>query len=900
MDDKDKTKEQIIQELQKRNEELKKAKNKYKHISNELEAILDYFPGLIFYKDTKNNFIRVNKYVADAHGMTKQELERKNLFDIYSNEQAQAYWDDDLKVINSSKPKLNIVETWETEEGTKWVETSKIPFINEDGDIVGIIGISIDITDLKQAEETLKAKNQQLDASNQQLKANEQQLKAINQQLTASEQQLKASNQQLTGNERHLLKLNHDLTERAKELNCFYKISEIVEIPDITLDGIIQKTVEIIPHSWQFPEITCARIIIDGREFITDNFKITEWKLDAVIKIRGKKRGMIEVYYLEPIENHTDSPFFEEERLLIKAVAERLGKIIRRFQVGQELNASNQQLDTSNLQLDAANQQLKATNQQLDASNQQLKSTNQQLNAANQQLKDNVQQLWMSGERFRKFFEYGPEYCYIISPEGLILNVNRTALKTLGYKKEELVGNPLKTIYAPESLDRMKLLFVKWEETGELRNEEIGIITKTGDKRTVLLSVTAVKNENGEIQHSISIQRDITEQQKLQKQLIQSEKLSAIGHLASGIAHEFNNILAIISINLQMLQLNYNKGEITLNSKSNETLKVIGRNVERGADIVNNMTSFAKPKEPKKELCDVSEIIDDVLKIEKEFFRLENIETHRNYSNIRKSKVDKGQMYQVFINLINNARHAILPSGKGEIIISVADAVQGIEIKVSDTGVGINKEHIKNLFNPFYTTKGARADNNLGIQGTGLGLSVSHAIIQNHNGTISIKSELGKGTTFIINIPEWEAEKEYHKKEKDRLSSKEIGKSRELNILIVDDEMDFVRILNYAFEEMGYKNATVVNSGKDALKIFEEKLFDIVFLDMLLPDMRGEDIFKTIKLKSPEIPVVFISGQVGLDESDILDKGAYAFLQKPFDINDMFEILNKIVKEKST
>ncbi|MCH7731279.1 MAG: PAS domain S-box protein [Candidatus Marinimicrobia bacterium] len=150
----------IIRDITKRKqaeEKLRNSERRYKHLFDELEAIFDLLPALIFYKDTENRLIRVNKYVADAYEMTKNELEGVNLFDLHTKDQAQAYWDDDLKVINSGKPKLDIDEPWETAEGLKWVNTSKIPFVDENGDIIGIIGISLDITERKKTEEELQA-----------------------------------------------------------------------------------------------------------------------------------------------------------------------------------------------------------------------------------------------------------------------------------------------------------------------------------------------------------------------------------------------------------------------------------------------------------------------------------------------------------------------------------------------------------------------------------------------------------------------------------------------------------------------------------------------------------------------------------------------------------------------
>lgn len=183
MDDRDKTREELLknlQELKQENDSLKvlynnfvsmhkrmedtliKSKVQFKDLSIQLEAILDHIPALVFYKDKNNNFIRVNKYLADAHGKTKKELEGRNLAELYSSEVAKKYYQDDLPVINSGVSKLNIIEQWETADGLKWVSTSKLPFVNAKGEIIGIIGLSLDITELKQKKEALVFSNKKL------------------------------------------------------------------------------------------------------------------------------------------------------------------------------------------------------------------------------------------------------------------------------------------------------------------------------------------------------------------------------------------------------------------------------------------------------------------------------------------------------------------------------------------------------------------------------------------------------------------------------------------------------------------------------------------------------------------------------------------------------------------
>ncbi len=205
--------------------------------------------------------------------------------------------------------------------------------------------------------------------------------------LQALNRQLKAANQQLRANEEKLKRLNHDLSERVKELNCLYGLSHLAERRDITLEEIFRGLAELIPPSWQYPEITGARITFENHRFKTNNFRKTAWMQSAEIKVSGRKAGTVEVCYLREKPIIDEGPFLEEERNLLDALAKRLAHIAERKQAEETLRAANQQLRASEQQLRAANQQLRATEQQLKAANQQLRASEQQLKAANQQLR---------------------------------------------------------------------------------------------------------------------------------------------------------------------------------------------------------------------------------------------------------------------------------------------------------------------------------------------------------------------------------------------------------------------------------------------------------------------------------------------------------------------------------
>ena len=386
------------------------------------------------------------------------------------------------------------------------------------------------------------------------------------------------------------------------------------------------------------------------------------------------------------------------------------------------------------------------------------------------------------------------------------------------------------------------------------------------------------------------------EREKLQEQLVRSEKLSAVGQLTSGVAHEFNNILAIIRGNVQMT-ISEMKGDPELV----EMLKIVDKQTRRGAEIVTSMMAFAHPGKPSMEVCDIRGVIDEVLKLEKRFFELENIKIEKDYSYTSMVNIDKSQMQQIFLNIVNNARHAIMHKRKGTIRFSIKDMDDDLEIRVQDSGIGMDEETRKNIFNPFFTTKGARAKDRLGIKGTGLGLSVSYMIVHNHKGAISVESEEGKGAIFIITLPKAELLMPKKVKEKKKEPGvKALEGTKELNILVVDDEKDITDFLTKVFNRTIHKDVTIANSGKEALSLFKENSYDLVFLDMILPDMNGEEIFKEMKKSKPDIIIVFVSGQLGLVKAKLKEMGAFTFLQKPFDVNDIFKVLNKVSKEKGS
>jgi len=301
------------------------------------------------------------------------------------------------------------------------------------------------------------AAEQQLRAANQQLRATEQQLRAANQQLHVSEQQLRAANQQLRADQQELRELNRDLQNRVRELDCLYGLSQLVETRDTSLEQIFEGLVSLIPAAWQYPEITAVRITLEGRRFKTPNFRKTKWIQFADINVHKRKAGVLEVCYLRKKPIVDEGPFLKQEKDLLNALAERLGRIVERWHAEEELKAANQQLEAANQQLRASEQQLKAANQQLKAANQQLHAGEKQLLAYHGQLKSLSSQLTLTEEheRHQIAMELHATIGQSLVSSKLQLDTLRASLPSGGElaKTLEVVCNSLE-----ETIDQMRTL----------------------------------------------------------------------------------------------------------------------------------------------------------------------------------------------------------------------------------------------------------------------------------------------------------------------------------------------------------------------------------------------------------------------------------------------------------
>jgi two-component system, cell cycle sensor histidine kinase and response regulator CckA len=390
--------------------------------------------------------------------------------------------------------------------------------------------------------------------------------------------------------------------------------------------------------------------------------------------------------------------------------------------------------------------------------------------------------------------------------------------------------------------------------------------------------------------------QDITEQKKLQQDLIQSQKLLSIGTMAGGIAHDFNNILAIILGYSSLLHSIKDNPQ-----KFSDGVTAIRQAVDRGAGLVRQILTFARKTDISFEPLSVSELVKELVSMLQQTFPKiitfnTRIEKHLPYI-----KADHTQIHQALLNLCVNARDA-MPHG-GEISIAIekvtGEKLRGqfpsatnpwyISLNVSDTGMGMDEAIRNQIFDPFFTTKEKG-------KGTGLGLSVVYGIVQAHHGFVNVESTLDRGTTFFLYFPvpqESSAALESHEQAVEQISG---GNE---TLLLVEDETLLLDMVQILLESNGYTVFTA-KDGEEAVQVYQQHAYEIalVISDMGLPKLTGVSEFEKMKEINPTVKIIFASGFFEPDMKAALESvGAKGFLQKPYVID---ELLSKIRKALDT
>jgi len=638
--------------------------------------------------------------------------------------------------------------------------------------------------------------------------------------------------------EQELQRTMHSLGERMKELHCLYGLSRLAESESGQLTEFMQKAVELLPPGWQYPEITCARIMFEGQEFRTENFACSKWCLARPIVVGGKKRGEVQVCYLEELPETVEGPFLAEEEL-IEAIAGQLGRTIQQKRSDHELRKKEDELNT--------------------------------------------------------IFHYAPVIAFYKDRQGRFLRINRLLAERLGTSEEAPIGKNAFDLYSPEIAASMAQDDNEVMTSGRSKLGIVEEVETVFGRRWVQTDKIPTFGPDGEVTGLVGFATDITERREAEEQLRQAQKLEAIGTLVGGIAHDFNNMLAAIKGNVYLAKLQQKK-KVPIE----ERLDNIEQAATGAAEMVRQLLAFARKEITATTVFSFNSFLKESEKMVRTLVP-ENIECEIDICHEELTvRGDMNQLKQALLNLFNNARDAIAEASNPRIVCSLAPfrADEAFRRRhpalkqdafacwsVADNGCGIPEEQLERIFEPFFTTK--EVD-----KGTGLGLAMVFGTIKNHGGVIEVASTEGEGTVFRIYLPiSAEAVTEAGESRPVRVKGK--GET----ILLADDEDSVRSSTRSVLESLGYKVLEAVD-GEAALKVFMDRRekIDLLMTDVVMPKLNGTDLLLQVRQSRGDLPAILVTGyDRGKMLGEHLELERCEAINKPFNFDELSVLLRRLL-----
>jgi two-component system, cell cycle sensor histidine kinase and response regulator CckA len=476
-----------------------------------------------------------------------------------------------------------------------------------------------------------------------------------------------------------------------------------------------------------------------------------------------------------------------------------------------------------------------------------------------------------------------------------ILFWNQAAEHLYEWQQSEVLGENATVLlypaHPPEFTTALKTVLKQGAWQGEMQK-----VTKSGQHIMVLSRLTLVRDEMGIPKSILTVDTDITEKKQLEAQFLRAQRLESIGTLASGIAHDLNNILTPILAASQLLPLKFPNAD----DRTHQLLKIVETNARRGADLVKQVLSFARGVEGRRTPVQVGHLLLEIEQIAKRTFP-KSIAVHTNFSpsHLALVSADATQLHQVVMNLCINARDAMSEGGTltlsantvliDEIYARLhldAKAGEYVRIAIADTGQGISPEILDRIFDPFFTTKEVG-------KGTGLGLSTAMGIVKNHGGFIEVTSHIGQGTCFQVYLPTTAG------KVAPPTESLSLALGHGEWILVVDDETSIQEITKASLEDQNYRVLTA-SDGFEAIALYAKYKQDItvVLMDLMMPAMDGLTTIRTLQNLNPHVKVIATSGlTVPNTMSDLVSVGVHYFLPKPYTTHELLNELQIVLHQ---
>ena len=925
----------IVQDVTDRN----RAEQELLETKNLLQQIVDTSPSMIFVIDGQGRAVFVNQYIAQYYETTPEQLLSKTTFDVHGSKiEAQGFSRDDQQVIRTRrtivKDELNTAPNGEQH----WFSTIKVPLIRSDGR-VEVLGISTDITERKHAEEKLRESEDKFRSIFQQatdgimiadgetkrlLEAN----KAICTMLGYTREEIVS----LTVDDIHP-KEDLPAIRSLFERHLRGEISLVADVPVLRKDGSVL-----------YADINAARVTLSGRQCLVSIFRdITERKhaeeevnrhndtqavINALLRLSLEevplenilKRALTLILSIPWLVSQSRGDIFlvenDPEVLVLKAQSgldERIQKtcalvpfgkcICGRAALLKEIEFVERVDERHEISYDGiiphghycvpiifAERILGVINVYVNEGHKSTEREKELLVAVANTLAGIIvrrraeESLLESEQKLQAITDTAADAIVLIDDEEKIVYWNASASSMLGYQPDEIKGKNILVIIPPRYRTAHITAFRKFVETGQGatlgKTYEVSALRSDGTEIPIELSISGIFLKGK--WHSAGIIRNITERKGLEQQLVQAQKMEAVGQLSGGIAHDFNNILSAIVGYGEILRLKMKENDpLRLN------VKYLLEAADRAAQLTHSLLAFSRKQILNPRPIDLNETI---LRVQKLLRRVigEDIELKAVFKqNALTVNADSSQIEQVLMNLATNARDAMPHGGSFTIETDMTDlddtfirahgyGEQGsfAVVSVIDTGTGMDEATRKRIFEPFFTTKAVG-------RGSGLGLSMVYGIIKQHQGYINVYSEPGEGTTFKIYLPLIKSEGEIlgviHDTPEERLP-----RGTE-TVLVAEDDTALRNLSRTVLEEFGY---TVIDAedGESAIKTFAEhkNTVQLVILDMIMPKKSGKEAYDEIKKIKPGIKALFVSGYTAdkVFIEDLHEKGM-EFVLKP-------------------
>jgi len=497
-------------------------------------------------------------------------------------------------------------------------------------------------------------------------------------------------------------------------------------------------------------------------------------------------------------------------------------------------------------------------------------------------------------ERFRNIVDHSPSAITLKDPEGRYQLVNRRFCEWVGLPPEEVIGKISLEFFKHEEAEILAKQDRHVGATGEQGEYEFDLNLADGKRHRVISTKFPVYDYEGKISGVGTITTDVTEQRATEQHLRQTQRLEALGTLAGGIAHDLNNILfPIIGYSEVLLK------QFKHDPPTQSFLEIISSSAMRAKDLVSQILLFSRSSEGRREPCMLDPVAKEVVKLIRSTVSRSIQIDYRSDPNLPLVLADPSQIHQIMMNLCINASQAMPQGG------TLSIALEKIELKeqesytgrklngphvrfvCEDSGVGMNQETLEHIFEPFFSTKVAG-------KGTGLGLATVYGVIQQHEGDLRVESDPGKGTRFEVYFPAVEIDFESH------ITIQDDVKGGSESILFVDDETTITTFAKLALEEIGY-SVTALNDPHAALEAFrqEPKRYDLVITDQSMPNLTGDRLAVEMHKLNPATPIILATGNSeSIDPRALRNFGITDFLFKPLGTDELIRFIRDVLDRR--